>query len=127
MAGMERGDPLSPGDAASILSWWSEAGVDTLVAEEPRDWLRPTPVAAPAAASFAEAPAVFTEVEEELPGQLDLFQAWLASTDRLAFASPSAPRICPSGDPASGLMILADHRVDARFAPPGKHARGVRR
>jgi DNA polymerase len=105
---MERGSPWSPGDAASILSWWSEAGVDTLVAEEPRDWLRPTPAAEPAAPSFAEAPAAFAEAEEELPGQLDLFHAWLAGTDRLAFAAPSAPRICPSGDPASGLMILAD-------------------
>jgi DNA polymerase len=105
---MERGSPWSPGDAASILSWWSEAGVDTLVAEEPRDWLRTTPAPEPAAAAVAEAPLAFAEPEEELPGQLGLFEAWLASTDRLAFAAPSAPRICPSGDPASGLMILAD-------------------
>ena len=99
---------MSPEDAASILSWWSEAGVDTLVAETPRDWLRAAPPPAPPAAAFAETPLAFTEAEEELPGQLHLFQAWLASTDRLAFAAPSAPRICPSGDPASGLMILAD-------------------
>ena len=99
---------MSPGDAASILSWWSEAGVDTLVAETPRDWLRAAPAPAPPAAAFAETPLAFAEADEELPGQLGLFQAWLASTDRLAFAAPSAPRICPSGDPASGLMILAD-------------------
>ena len=101
---------MSPEDAASILSWWSEAGVDTLVAETPRDWLRAAPAAEPAppAAAVAEAPMAIAEAEEELPGQLDLFRAWLASTDRLAFAAPSAPRICPSGDPASGLMILAD-------------------
>ena len=99
---------MSPGDAANILSWWSEAGVDTLVAETPRDWLRAVPAPGPPAAAFAETPLAFAEADEELPGQLDLFQAWLASTDRLAFAAPSAPRICPSGDPASGLMILAD-------------------
>ena len=27
---------------------------------------------------------------------------------RLPFAAPAAPRICPAGDPAAGLMILAD-------------------
>ncbi|HYG46919.1 MAG TPA: uracil-DNA glycosylase [Allosphingosinicella sp.] len=104
MAIVERGnDAFSPAAAESALIWWTEAGVDTLVDEEPRDWLKPKAKEAPAPApAAAEAPG------ETLPGQLDLFQAWLASSDRLAFASPSAPRICPSGDPASGLMILAD-------------------
>ena len=101
---MERGiDAFSPADAESALIWWTEAGVDTLVDEAPRDWLRPkSREAPPPAPAAAEAPG------ETLPGQLDLFQAWLASSDRLAFASPATPRICPAGDPASGLMILAD-------------------
>ncbi|HEX6376663.1 MAG TPA: uracil-DNA glycosylase [Allosphingosinicella sp.] len=101
---MERGsEPISPADAESVLNWWAEAGVDTLVDEAPRNWLRPKArEAPPPAPAAAEAPA------EDLPDQLDLFQAWLASSDRLAFASPAAPRICPAGDPASGLMILAD-------------------
>ena len=103
-AGVERGsDPDWPMAAESVLSWWTEAGVDTLVDEAPRDWLKP-PAKAPAAAPAA----VADPPEEVLPGQLDLFQAWLASSDRLAFAAPSVPRICPAGDPASGLMILAD-------------------
>ena len=77
---MERGnEAFSPGAAESALIWWTEAGVDTLVDEEPRDWLRPKAKEAPApAAADAEMPG------ETLPGQLDLFQAWLASTDRLA-------------------------------------------
>jgi DNA polymerase len=104
MPDVERAEEaFSPAVAESALNWWAEAGVDTLVDEEPRDWLRPKsreePASAPAA---AEAPG------ETLPGQLDLFQAWLASSDRLAFAAPAAPRVCPAGDPASGLMILAD-------------------
>jgi uracil-DNA glycosylase family 4 len=104
MAGVERAEEaLTPAAAESALSWWAEAGVDTLVDEAPRDWLRPKSREAPAAA-----PAVQEAPEDTLPGQLDLFQAWLASSDRLAFAAPAAPRICPSGDPASGLMILAD-------------------
>jgi DNA polymerase len=101
---VERGtEDFSPADAESALAWWAEAGVDTLVDEAPRDWLRPkSREAAP------EAPAPVEPQEETLPGQLDLFQVWLASSDRLAFAAPAAPRVCPAGDPASGLMILAD-------------------
>jgi DNA polymerase len=104
---MERGtDTISPADAASVLQWWSDAGVDVLVDETPRDWLRPKAKAgaegAPAPAAPAAAPA------DELPAQLDLFRAWLASSDTLSFAAPAAPRVCPAGDPASGLMIVAD-------------------
>lgn len=104
---MERGDPFSAAEAASLLGWWSDAGVDTIVGEEPRDWLKPAPPPSPVA-TVAEANPAFEGSGEALPGQLDLFQAWLAASDRLSFAAPSAPRICPSGDPASGLMILAD-------------------
>jgi uracil-DNA glycosylase family 4 len=104
MTGVERGsDAFSPAAAESALTWWAEAGVDTLVDEAPRDWLKPKANETPALAPAAAEPA-----DEALPGQLDLFQAWLASSDRLAFAAPSAPRLCPAGDPASGLMILAD-------------------
>lgn len=85
--------------AASALAWWADAGVDTIVGEEPRNWLRPAPRIAPAK------PA---RTEEELPDQLDLFQAYLADHDKLPFAAPAAPRVCPSGDPASGLMIMSD-------------------
>jgi DNA polymerase len=104
---MERGnDPLSRADAASVLQWWSDAGVDTLIDEQPRDWLRPQAREATFAVSKVEtAPAA---PHEDLPGQLDLFQTFLRSSERLSYASPSAPRVCPSGDPSSGLMILAD-------------------
>lgn len=46
-------------------------------------------------------------MEELLPDQLALFHDWLRTSDTLPYASPAAPRICPAGDPASGLMILA--------------------
>jgi DNA polymerase len=107
---MERGNqPISPADAASVLRWWSDAGVDVLVADAPRDWLRPAPSPAPAAPLPEPTPVLAPqEPADELPGQLDMFRAYLASSDRLSFAAPSAPRVCPSGDPASGLMIVAD-------------------
>ena len=43
-----------------------------------------------------------------LPDQLELFRSWLATDEALPFAAPAAPRVCPSGDPASGLMMLTD-------------------
>ena len=122
---MERGsDPLSPADAASVLQWWSDAGVDILIDEEPRDWLRPEPARSAVSDSAAPAPEASPraaprarvaapapppqEPAEELPGQIDLFQAYLRTSDRLSFAAPAAPRVCPAGDPASGLMIVTD-------------------
>jgi len=89
--------------AASVLKWWQDAGVDVMIDEEPRDWLRPKATAPAAPVPAAEAPP-----QDVLPDQLDMFQAYLRESDGLAFASPSAPRVCPSGDPASGLMMITD-------------------
>ena len=86
--------------AASAFRWWEESGVDTLVAEEPRDWLN---LQAPAPAIAAEAQAM-----APLPETLDAFREWLASSPDLSLARPGAKRIGPSGDPASGLMVLVD-------------------
>jgi DNA polymerase len=86
------------------LQWWNDAGVDVLVDESPRDWLRP-------AARMREtvpAPAQAVAVADALPDQLDMFRAYLADSQQLSFAAPAAPRVCPAGDPASGLMVLAD-------------------
>ncbi len=109
---MERVDDLSSA-AASALQWWADAGVDILVDESPRDWLRPkgpTDLLAPGpqAGRAAEiSPANGSRAPDEpLPDQLELFRAYLRDQDRLPFASPAAPRICPSGDPASGLMMM---------------------
>lgn len=109
---MERGGgPYSHAAAASALQWWADAGVDVMVDEAPRDWLRapikPAPAGQPAPAPKAEA-----QPPDALPGQLDLFQSYLRDHDALPFASPSAPRVCPSGDPASGLMMMIDMPSD---------------
>jgi DNA polymerase len=69
-----------------------------LVDEEPRNWLRPK---TPAIASAQPH-------EEALPNQLDLFHAYLRDNGSLPFAAPASPRVCPAGDPASGLMMLTD-------------------
>ncbi|HYI47664.1 MAG TPA: uracil-DNA glycosylase family protein [Allosphingosinicella sp.] len=94
--------------AESALSWWEEAGVDTIVGEAPRDWLNPRPKAEAAAPAPVQA--------EAMPDSLDAFLGWLASTDALPFASPSIPRIAPAGDPAASLMVVTDMPTDADVA-----------
>ena len=92
---------MDPAGAASVLQWWQDSGVDVLVDEAPRDWLRPKAKAAP-----VESPAA--RPVEALPDQLDLFQAYLRESAALPFASGAARRVCPAGDPAAGLMIVTD-------------------
>jgi uracil-DNA glycosylase len=101
MAPVERArEPISTAEAESLMQWWSDAGVDCLVDDAPRDWLRPAPP--PAVAPTVGSPA------DPLPGQLELFHAYLKDSDRLPYAAAAAPRICPTGDPASGLMLMTD-------------------
>ncbi|MDB5699580.1 MAG: uracil-DNA glycosylase [Alphaproteobacteria bacterium] len=99
-------EPASAADVANVLQWWSDAGVDCLVDEPPHDWLRTKPK--PSAATDMAARNVIAEPGASLPDQLDLFRAFLAGSDTLPFASPGVQRVCPSGDPASGLMLLTD-------------------
>lgn len=86
--------------AESALTWWEEAGVDTLVAEQPRDWLAPPKAA-------AVPPPAPVQVES-FPDDLAAFQAWLAATDKLPLAGPGARRVAPAGEASSGLMAIAD-------------------
>jgi DNA polymerase len=89
--------------AESALSWWEEAGVDTLVGEEPRDWLAPARPAAPEPA-LAPPPAP----ARSFPGDLPAFQAWLAETGDIPLTSPAMRRAAPAGDAASGLMAITE-------------------
>ena len=95
-------------EALSALDWWREAGVDTLVDEEPRDWLRAPPK--------REIIAPVMPVADVLPETLANFHVWWREIDAL----PGAPtsRLMPAGDPASGLMLLTDmpDAADALFS-----------
>jgi DNA polymerase len=88
--------------AVSALTWWQEAGVDTIVGETPRNWLQTAPP--PQAAKSAPAGAAVPET----PSTLAEFQAWLLASPDLPFAAPGAPRVGPAGDPEAGAMILID-------------------
>lgn len=94
---------MSTEQAASALSWWHEAGVDTLIAEEPRDWLKPKPAAAPVAVPVTDAEA---SPAETLPDTLDALHIWFA-TAPLPFPTIGA-RLAPAGDPFGGLMVMVD-------------------
>jgi DNA polymerase len=91
-------------EAASVLEWWRDAGVDTLADDDARDWLAP-PVAK--ATPFIAAPDVAAAPAEILPDTLEAFLAWRMS-ERAPEAEWLTPMIAPSGDPASALMILTD-------------------
>ena len=91
--------------AESALSWWEQAGVDTIVGEEPRDWLTGPKAVEPKAAPAVERPASPTEM---FPAELPAFQAWLAATDAIPFAAPGARRLPPAGSASSGLMAITD-------------------
>lgn len=89
---------------ASVLDWWADAGVDTLAADEPRDWLAP-PVVRQQAATTPD--AVAEPVEEKLPETLAEFVEWRLS-DKAPEAGWMTPRIGPAGSPDAALMILTD-------------------
>lgn len=89
--------------AASALSWWESAGVDTLVEGDARDWCLPADRAIPAAA----APEGISAPEAPMPAALEPFRAWRTS-DLVPEATWFAPRIAPTGPANAPLMILTD-------------------
>ena len=114
---------------ASLIAWWRDAGVDTLVEDAPRDWLgRPNPLLtgerdgreeaqvrkgtgsralAPLAPAGAPRPLPEREMEE-LPPSLPELLAWMRESAEAPEARWGRTRILPSGDPQSGVMILTD-------------------
>ena len=50
----------SVAEAASLLEWWLEAGVDIAVGEEPRNWLKPAAEPKAAAEVYARLKAEAT-------------------------------------------------------------------
>lgn len=94
---------------ASVLEWWREAGVDTLIDEAPRNWLAAE--AAPAPAPVRPAPTARSDVPApaalDFPDTLPAFEAW-----RLGDAAPEARwpgvRVGAQGKADGGLMVLLE-------------------
>ena len=92
-------------EARSALAWWIQAGVDVVVQEEPRDWLKPT---APSQPVPAPEPDVISNVAEPSAETLVGLQQWLASSAQLPLASATARRILPHGPEDAAIMLLSD-------------------
>ena len=109
-------DELTRDEAAKLLGWWLEAGVDTIVAEEPRQWLK-----APARAAE---PAIVTDIAPpspaELPPEYDAFRTYLETATGLPLDRAGAQRVLPHGLPGAKIMLLSDvpAREDAGDGQP---------
>jgi DNA polymerase len=98
---------ISVSAATSALSWWHEAGVDTFVAEVPRDWLAVVPSESKTMATTKVA-TPSPKANVRLPETLDAFLAWFATSADVPGVGASAQRIAPAGNPQATLMVLID-------------------
>jgi DNA polymerase len=98
-------DRLTAAEAASVLGWWIEAGVDVAIQEKPRAWLGEAAKHVPATAPQALlAPAA----TDEIPSNLEAFRGWLGEASSLPLTAPSTKRVLPKGGAAAEVMLLAD-------------------
>lgn len=96
-------DRLTAAEAASVLGWWIEAGVDVAIQERPRAWLGEAAAPAPEPHVISAA-----EASEALPANLEAFRSWLGASSTLPFARAGVRRILPRGLEAAEVMLLAD-------------------
>jgi DNA polymerase len=130
--------------AKSYCDWWSLAGVDALVGEQPAGWLAVSPandaatsrpkrlienVAEPQPLPAALQPQRIEQPSEPkgpvaLPGDWDEFRQWLATSDEVPGSQWDARRVLPVGEAAAPLMLLTawpeidDQREAQLFAGP---------
>jgi uracil-DNA glycosylase len=97
-------DRMTAAEAASVLGWWIEAGVDVAVQETPRAWLGEA--AAHASAPAPRPPAAPSA--DEIPSSLHAFRGWLGESPSLPLTAPAAKRVLPVGAEAAEVMLLAD-------------------
>ena len=93
-------DLMDRRDAAALLQWWLDAGVDMPAAEESHDWLAASPP-----------PETVTEAQPTpspaMPDDLGEFRQWLLSSNDIPLAASAAKRIAPVGDAQCEIMLLA--------------------
>ena len=107
-------------EAASLIGWWLDAGVDVAITEEPRDWLKTKPVPTPAVADRDTiATGRSSSAPAARPETLEAFHAWLRDTSDLPLFHYSAPRALPHGPANAGIMLVSD-LPDRQCAPEGR-------
>lgn len=97
-------DRIGAAEAASMLGWWLEAGVDTPVQEQPRNWLKAESASAIQTSSETASPATALQI----PETLDLFRDWLGKAATLPVATGSGRRVLPRGAENAPIMLLTD-------------------
>jgi len=99
-------DRMTAAEAASVIGWWIEAGVDVAIQERPRAWLGEAAANPP----VVEQPTLASEATPGEPAltSLEAFRGWLGESASLPFESPSASRVLPRGMEAAEIMLLAD-------------------
>jgi uracil-DNA glycosylase family 4 len=102
------GAGVSWAEARSALAWWIDAGVDALVQEQPRDWLKPPPPKTKSAAQPVAAEAPSSNLVQPTHETLAELQEWLSSSMQLPLASATAKRILPHGPEEAAIMLLCD-------------------
>jgi uracil-DNA glycosylase family 4 len=106
-------------EATTLLRWWLDAGVDTAIAEEPRQWLK-----AAASRTTAAAPAIVKEIAPpspaKLPADYDAFRSWLEQATGLPLDRAGARRVLPHGLPGAKIMLMSSppERDDAADGRP---------
>lgn len=106
-------DSLGIAETRSALAWWLEAGVDGVLQEEPRDWLKPAP---PRPASNAAPDTAETNLAQPTHETLAELQQWLASSAQLPLAKATARRIMPQGPENPSIMLLTEAPTLEDFA-----------
>ena len=104
-------DQIGIAEARSALAWWLDAGVDTLVQDEPRDWLKPPTPGTQARVTEAP-PANLVQPAHETLAEL---REWLSSSMQLPLASATAKRILPQGPENAAIMLLSDAPTSEDF------------
>ncbi|MEO6041213.1 MAG: uracil-DNA glycosylase family protein [Croceibacterium sp.] len=106
-------------EAQRLLGWWLEAGVDTAISDEPRQWLK-SPGTRLAAGAAAIASGIAVASPAELPADYEAFRAWLETSTGLPLDRAGARRILPHGLPGARIMLLSDApvREDAAEGKP---------
>lgn len=94
-------------EAAALLGWWREAGVDALVAPSPASWRTP-PAEQPAVPKPAVAAG--TAPASPAPAAPDATFARMATLAELqSWVATNAPQaILGDGNPAAGLMLMGE-------------------
>ncbi len=102
-------------EVESLIGWWREAGVDTLIDEDPRDWFAEAKLASVNAITrtsiVPSLPAVGPPPPRNnapLPPCLADFLAWLATDNEMLTNYPVRQRLAPEGHPSNTPMIVTD-------------------